>query len=119
MTGTEVIKAFERCIKNDIFDSACKTCDFQKVGFNCMDALFEQVHALLNCQQAELARWESLYKPDATTEEILNKYSNFVVKEFAEKLKEEQEFHTDECDRFVGFVAVSRIDNLLKEMGVE
>ena len=38
------------------------------------------------------------------------------VKEFAEWLKEEQVFHVDECDNFVGFVTVSRIDDLVKEM---
>ena len=41
---------------------------------------------------------------------------NEAIKEFAERVKEEQEFFENECGDFVGYVAVSRIDNLVKEM---
>lgn len=34
------------------------------------------------------------------------------VKEFVEKLKEEQEFFENECGDFVGYVAVKRINNM-------
>lgn len=36
------------------------------------------------------------------------------VKEFAEKLKEEQEFFENECGDFVGYVAIKRINNMVE-----
>lgn len=111
MTDAEIIKALECCST----DRDCTQCPSQNYYPFCGEILSGFALDLINRQQAEIARWESLYKPDATTEEILKKYSNFVVKEFAERLKD----NTSEI--VIGgvykykVITIQGIDHILKE----
>ena len=130
MTDNEIIRALECCIEDD-----CDNCPWDEQTA-CIEYMKRDALYLIDSQKAEIERLKEQIgeypfkckvgsnseihsKSIEDYDSLIGDISAQATKEFAERLKEEQEFHVDECDNFVGFVAVSRIDNILKEMGVE
>ena len=116
MTDNEIIKVMKMCLS--------EPCSEQAYINAVRNALF-----LINRRDAEIERLQK--ECEITRAYIHNNglewglvshlefYKNQraeAIKEFAERLKEEQEFFVNDCDDFVGYVAVGRIDNLVKEM---
>ena len=118
MTDNDIRKALE-CCKEPASPIVCRRCSLSTTK-RCVAKLSENALSLINRQRAEIER---LHKEvgywEAETKEARADIDQAVVeaiKEVAERLKEEQEFFVNGCDDFVGYVAVSRIDNLTKEM---
>ena len=115
MTDNEIIKALQMCTNY----VSCAKCPLAGKP-DCRDIMLEQSLVIINHQKAEVEQLKEV------SEKLLMDWNGLsgviktakaeVIKEFAERLKEEQEFFVNECDDFVGYVAVSRIDRLVKEM---
>ena len=132
MTDNDIIKALEACASSKICHSEHTKCSF----FNeedCITLLCQSAGVLIKRQKAEIERLQEQIeeypfkckvgnnselhsKSIEYYDKVIGDISAEAVKGFAERLKEEQEYFANECDDFVGYVAVSRIDDLLKEM---
>lgn len=117
MTDNEIIKALHCKCGGEM---VCISCPYYARYPDCDRYAVRDALSLINRQQAEIERLQG-YNENLQTantylsNEILEAKAE-AIKEVAERLKEEQEFFVNECDDFVGYVAVSRIDNLTKEM---
>ena len=118
MTDNEIIKALECCV-DWCGTISCWACPLKNTGCIHFYKLKETLD-LINRQKAEIERLQKHIQEgiDLAKQipEMVALAQAEAIKEFAERLKEEQEFFVNECEDFVGYVAVSRIDNLVKEM---
>lgn len=122
MTDKEIIKALECCNHIEI---DCELCPFYTTQ-ECSKVMIDNALALINRQQAQIERLETLnerlgndidlkLKYIYELEEKLKTAKAEAVKEFAERLKKEIDIrptHSREQNKYVFFL----IDNLLKEM---
>ena len=89
MNDNEIIKAFEKCLENDILQTQCINCDYRKHGNLCMDILFNQILDLINRQQADNERLKKLLEESETKENRLAKqFYKAGVKDLAKRLKD-------------------------------
>lgn len=107
MTDNEIVKALRCCA-----DRYCKGCSEQSKA-HCRETIAALAWDLIYRQNAEIER---LTKEKDALIKTYGECMSDGIKEFAEKLTEEQYFYEDDCGDFVGFVPVAKIDELVKEM---
>ena len=117
MTDKEIIKALENCL----CICNCEYCPFFDIDSRrCSTILFESVIDLINRQQAEIERLESIINTDNQMIKSLNKCYEIskteAIKEFAERLVEYIEYRYNENCDFVPYVRLSEIEKVVYEM---
>ena len=110
----EIIKALE-CCTGETEDADCSICPYNDEGFCNLNALKEALDLINRQQKDKSALVEHLKK----ARRQLKTAKSEARKEFAERLKEKQEYY-ETSEGYQSFIVdVKDIDNLLKEMGVE
>lgn len=130
MTDKEIIFSLECCD-----NGKCSECSFAFKG-GCTLKLRTRALNLINRQQAEIERLESLVKTQGIEIDELNKFANErldkfterydrnlkaeAIKEFAERLGDYKEYRYNENCDFVPYVSLSDIEKVVSEMvGIE
>ena len=122
MTDTEIIKALECCAADSTKDT-CVCCPFGRTA-NC-NQLEGLALDLVNRQQAEIERLKEMVgeviipaRGGGKTAFLMLRIKAFqaeAIREFAEKLKDQSEWHS--CrERSFDYICLDDIDNLVKEM---
>lgn len=109
MTDREIMKALECCREKGLLCESCDECPNLAMGSLCIDQMLRDAINLINRQKAETKRLE------VEKDNLIRTYAECqseVLKEFAERLKEEFARYgaADDVDVI--------IDNLLKEWWV-
>ena len=107
MTDKEIIKALEHCSGN----GKCRDCSYYKFHAECLDILDKDVLALINRKQAEIERLNANF---VKVNKIVKAIKLEAIKEFAEKVKDNQDKLFNYIYSEIGFCA--QINRLVKEM---
>ena len=117
MTDKDIIHSLECCCDR----VRCDECYFAFKG-GCDNKLKASVLELINRQQAEIKRLESIISTDNQMIKSLNKCYEIskaeAIKEFADRLGDYKEYRYNENCDFVPYVRLSDIEKVANEMVV-
>lgn len=128
MTDKQIMQALNCCTSKSI---SCQKCPLLSKS-KCERELIQYSFELINRQQAEIQRLESLVKTQGIEIDELNEFANErldkfterydrnlraeVIKEFAERLDSYKEYRYNENCDFIPYVRLSDIEKVVYEM---
>lgn len=119
MTEKEIIEALELCQYGEYNCDKCPI-NLTSQGEECTDDLRKYALELINRQREEIERLDLSFKfinaKYNSLLDIAEKTRAEVIKEFAEKLKEDIRYRIDATGDFELYEVFQDIDNLVKEM---